>query len=227
VRPRRLVRSSLERGTALAFVLTATALALTACGGGPSASVASLNSTTTTTTTTTTTARTPSSTGNSGPGQSGAGNSGAQESQASLGGVTVQFAQCMRTHGVPSFPDPNAQGQVTISGVGPQSASFQAAQRACAKYSPNGGKAPSPAQQAQAVAQALKFSECMRAHGISDFPDPQVSSGAGGVSIGIRINGNGSSNLNPRDPQFQAAQKACQPLMGGALGATHTSASAK
>jgi hypothetical protein len=220
VRPRRSVRSSVERGTALAFVLVAIALALTACGGGPSASVASLNSTTTTA------ATTPSSTSNLGPGQSGAGNSGPQQSQASLGGVTVQFAQCMRTHGVPSFPDPNAQGQVTISGVGPQSASFEAAQRACAKYSPNGGKAPSPAQQAQAVAQALKFSECMRAHGISDFPDPQVSSGAGGVSIGIRINGKGSSNLNPRDPQFQAAQKVCQPLMGGAPGTTRTSANA-
>jgi hypothetical protein len=131
----------------------------------------------------------------------------------------------MRTHGVPSFPDPNAQGQVTLSGAGPQSASFQAAQRACVKYSPNGGRAPSPAQQAQAVAQALKFSECMRAHGITDFPDPQVSSGAGGVSIGIRINGKGqSSDLNPRGPQFQAAQKVCQPLTG--FGTTHTSANA-
>ena len=171
--------------------------------------MASLNASTTTTTT----ATTPSSTGDSGPGQSSAGNSGSQ-SQASIGGVTVQFAQCMRTHGVPSFPDPNAQGQVTFSGVGPQSASFQAAQRACAKYAPNGGKTLSPAQQAHMVAQALKFSKCMRAHGISDFPDPQVQTGAGGVSIGIRINGKGSTDLNPRSPQFQAAQKVCQPLIG-------------
>jgi hypothetical protein len=214
-----LCRSSIGRGAVLAFVLAATALAAAACGGSPSASVASLNASTTTTTT----AATPSSAGNSGPGQSGAGNSGSQ-SQATLGGVTVQFAQCMRTHGVPNFPDPNAQGQVTFSGVGPQSASFQAAQRACAKYSPNGGKAPSPAQQAKMVAQALKFSECMRAHGISDFPDPEVQSGAGGVSIGIRINGKGqTSDLNPRSPQFQAAQKVCQPLMG-APGTTRSSA---
>jgi hypothetical protein len=210
VRPSGLFRSPIGRGAVLAFVLSAIAIAAAACGGSPSASVASLNATTTTTTT----ATTPSSAGDSGPGQSGAGNSGSQHSQATLGGVTVQFAQCMRTHGVPSFPDPNAQGQVTLSGVGPQSASFQAAQRACAKYAPNGGKAPSPAQQAKMVAQALKFSECMRAHGLSDFPDPQVSSGAGGVSIGIRINGGGSSDLNPRSPQFQAAQKVCQPLMG-------------
>jgi hypothetical protein len=218
LRPVALVRSSIGRSAALAAVLIAIALAVTACGG-PSASVANLNSSTTTATTT------PSSSGNTGPAQSGAGNSGQQASQASLGGVTVQFAQCMRTHGVPSFPDPNAQGQVTLSGAGPQSASFQAAQRACAKYSPNGGRAPSPAQQAQAVAQALKFSECMRAHGITDFPDPQVSSGAGGVSIGIRINGKGqSSDLNPRGPQFQAAQKVCQPLTG--FGTTHTSANA-
>ena len=103
-------------------------------------------------------------------------------------------------------------------------ASFHAAQRACAKYAPNGGKAPSPDQQAKMVAQALKFSECMRAHGISDFPDPQVSSGAGGVSIGIRSNGKGqSSDLNPSSPQFQAAQKVCQPLMGAAPGTTRSS----
>jgi hypothetical protein len=57
---------------------------------------------------------------------------------------------------------------------------------------------------------ALKFSQCMRAHGVTNFPDP----GAGG---GIQIGGPGS-NLNPRSPSFQAAQRACGkylPFKGG------------
>ena len=127
-------------------------------------------------------------------------------------GSAFNSPRCMRTHGMPNFPDPNGQGQVQMSGVNPQSPSFEAAQRACAKYSPNGGKPPTAAQQQQAEAQALKFSECMRSHGISDFPDPQVSSSGGHVSIGIRISAGKSSDLNPNSPQFQAAQKACQSL---------------
>jgi hypothetical protein len=50
----------------------------------------------------------------------------------------------------------------------------------------------------------------MRSHGVSDFPDPQ--SGPGG---GVRISLNSGSGLNPNDAQFQAAQKACQSIMGG------------
>ena len=121
----------------------------------------------------------------------------------------------MQHHGVPNFPDPNGEGQVTMSGINPQSASFQDAQRACAKYAPNGGKPPSPAQTEQAVQQALKFSECMRGHGISGFPDPQVNASGGGISIRISVRSGSGSNLDPNNPQFQAAQKACQSLMPG------------
>jgi hypothetical protein len=68
-----------------------------------------------------------------------------------------------------------------------------------------GGTTPiNPADQAKHYQQALKFSECMRAHGVSDFPDPSASGG-------IRISGNGpSGGLNPNSPTFSAAQRACQ-----------------
>lgn len=51
----------------------------------------------------------------------------------------------------------------------------------------------------------LKFSECMRSHGVANFPDP-TSSG------GIEINSN--SGINPGSPEFQAAQKVCQKYLG-------------
>ena len=44
------------------------------------------------------------------------------------------------------------------------------------------------------------MSKCMRAHGISNFPDP---SGHGGINIG-------GTGLNPQSPAFEAAQRACQ-----------------
>lgn len=58
--------------------------------------------------------------------------------------------------------------------------------------------------------QALEFSRCMRSHGLPDFPDPRTHGGG----IGIHIRANGKSDLNPNSPQFQAAQKACQSIMG-------------
>jgi hypothetical protein len=50
----------------------------------------------------------------------------------------------------------------------------------------------------------LKLSVCMRAHGVPNFPDP----GPHGLHIG--------PNIDPRAPQFRAAQKACaQDFPGG------------
>jgi hypothetical protein len=60
-----------------------------------------------------------------------------------------------------------------------------------------GSAGPSAAQQRQYMAHALKFSQCMRSHGIKDFPDPTASG-----SIGTGGN-------DPNAPRFQAAQKAC------------------
>ena len=67
----------------------------------------------------------------------------------------------------------------------------------------------SPAAKASPTAdpykQALAFSQCMRAHGVPDFPDPQQ--GNGGVTT--QVIGNGQS-LDPASVQFQTAQNACK-----------------
>jgi hypothetical protein len=130
----------------------------------------------------------------------------------------------MRSHGVPNFPDPNSQGQIEIGssdGINPQSPQFESAQRACQRLMPNGGK-PTPAEQAQALAGALKMSQCMRAHGITDFPDPTAQGGA----ISIKLKAGGGNDLNPQSPLFQAAQRACAKDMPGLPGGGQTSSSA-
>ena len=50
----------------------------------------------------------------------------------------------------------------------------------------------------------IAYSKCMRANGVTDFPDP--------TGHGINIGGTG---VNPRSPAFQTAQKACSKLLPG------------
>jgi hypothetical protein len=115
----------------------------------------------------------------------------------------LSFAKCMRSHGVKNFPESKGLQVGPGSGIDPTSPSFQAAQRACASFLPK----PTPAKVKAAEKNALKFSECMRKHGETNFPDPQFSASGGNISI--RLGGPGV-NLNPTSPTYQAAQRACQ-----------------
>jgi hypothetical protein len=51
----------------------------------------------------------------------------------------------------------------------------------------------------------LAYAQCMRDHGISDFPDPQPGGGA--------IQFEPGSDLDPNNPQFKAADDACKSLL--------------
>jgi hypothetical protein len=63
------------------------------------------------------------------------------------------------------------------------------------------------AQQKQAVGQLLRYAACMRAHGITNFPDPEVANNRISLSVGA------GSGIDPGSPQFQSAQQACKRLM--------------
>ena len=135
----------------------------------------------------------------------------------------VAFSQCMRADGVPGFPEPT-EGHLLIrvggrdrlaTGVDPRSARFQEAWRRCGNLLSNGG-ANSPALQAEAQAAALRFSQCMRTHGLPDFPDPTFAGNA------VQLKGvGGAGGIEPSSPQFKAAQRKCQssaPKLRGAKG---------
>jgi hypothetical protein len=169
------------------------ALALAGCGGSSSPGVAHIG---------TTSAANAPSTSNGGTSEVG-------ENSPALQREMVKFSQCMRTHGEPQFPEP-VEGHITLnnhngSGPNPESPQFQAAEKACHQYAPT-PKAPSPEQQAKMQEQALKFSECMRQHGVPNFPDPKFS--GGGTRVSLKLGK--SSGIEPGSPQFQAAQRACQ-----------------
>jgi hypothetical protein len=83
----------------------------------------------------------------------------------------------MRAHGVPNFPDPSsADGGVQLSGHGinSQSPAFQSAQSACQKLLP-GGLPGRLGAGATRLKQGVKLAACMRAHGLTTFPDPTTS----------------------------------------------------
>jgi hypothetical protein len=119
----------------------------------------------------------------------------------------LAYAQCMRAHGLPSFPDPQSDGTFVSNLAdrgdfnGPR---FLSANKACAHLE---GPPETAAQFQQDVRQALRFAACMRAHGIANFQ--------AGVSQGSGQAGMGAQGADPNSPQFQAAQRACRHLFGG------------
>jgi hypothetical protein len=75
---------------------------------------------------------------------------------------------------------------------------------ACGSSAPSGTSA---ANNTTANAQkAVKFAECMRRSGVSDFPDPGAS---GSFTIDGIVNG---SSLDPNTPAFKQALSACRDL---------------
>jgi hypothetical protein len=147
---------------------------------------------------------------------------------ASNGGsnTALKLAQCMRTHGVPDFPDPPggtfgiqatpgaSGGSILVDGhqLNVNAPAFQKAMRDCQKYQPQGPPVTSN-QLAKVKQGALKMAQCMRVHGVPNFPDPKVSVGPGGrgieMSVGAHAAAGGPGRLSPASPAFERAQKAC------------------
>jgi len=119
------------------------------------------------------------------------------------------YSQCMRSHGVPNFPDPvltpSGRYGYRTPGIDPRSAGFQGALQACKGLpSPwqSTGQQLSPAQQ-QAW---LSWAKCVRAHGVPNFADPTFSGSAAQVSGG---------SSSPRLPSAMDACKSQMPSTGG------------
>lgn len=180
----KLTRPSHERActppkrplAALLAVVITTATALVAAGcGGSSNSPAAANL-----------ATTAASAGVTGSNSAAGSNSNA-----------LKFAQCLRSHGVPDFPDPSSSGQLTIPPDDMNTPAFQRASKACQSLMPGAGGAEQTSNLSRA--QQLRLAKCIRAHGVPNFPDPNASGAFP----------SGSVNLN--SPAVRSALQACQP----------------
>ena len=117
----------------------------------------------------------------------------------------VKFATCMRDHGVPSFPDPETSGgiQIPVALAKNPSPAFKSAMQAC-KYL-MAAEGPPPVASVSQKAAAVKLAQCMREHGVPNYPDPTYQDGAL-VPPSIA-----NPAINPASPAFGAASKTCQP----------------
>jgi hypothetical protein len=120
----------------------------------------------------------------------------------------LAFAHCMRSHGVPNFPDPNTSGVLPKAQVAHLAATnlrFPAARRACAHLLPNGGQ-PTQTQVQQAWNDMRKFARCMRSHSVPNWPDPTFTSQQDHRPF-FRTEEVG---IDPNAPQLTAAIHTCQ-----------------
>jgi hypothetical protein len=120
---------------------------------------------------------------------------------SSAGGSTsspsaVAYSACIRSRGVPNFPDPGSGGQVPKADpqqLGVSASQLQAAQQACAHLLPATGSTAEQQQEtqcsmadncSQAVVQKWMsglrtLAQCLRSHGEPNWPDPVISSQGG------------------------------------------------
>jgi hypothetical protein len=126
----------------------------------------------------------------------------------------VAYAQCMRAHGEPGYPDPQSNGGFIINGRKDHlnGALMNSANKACQHLLPP-SKPLTAAQQRTLTNQALKYVACMRSHGIPDMPDPVVNANGIQMSIG----GPGGKGPAPGSPVLKAAMEACHKLLPGTL----------
>jgi hypothetical protein len=123
-------------------------------------------------------------------------------------------ARCMRAHGVPNFPDPDADGGnpvsgspstpgITIAGITFLGPAFVHAEKIC---NPLGLAGPRPAISEHQKEQMIAFAECMRHHGLTQWGDPTFPP-SGGVMPG-------GQSYSRTDPKVVAAAVACNKAAG-------------
>ena len=124
----------------------------------------------------------------------------------------LAFSQCMRSHGMPNFPDPQrfvgGNVKLTIHQLAPS----QAALDACSDLLPtNGGSSQQTAQQQRTqLADERSFASCMRSHGVSRFPDPTAQ---GHLSVEMVQ----AQGIDVHSPAVLQAIQTCLPASHGGL----------
>jgi hypothetical protein len=101
--------------------------------------------------------------------------SGPSPTSAPVNGA-LAFSRCMRSHGVPSWPDPDSGGSFPVSAkhIATSNPGFPSAQAACGRLLPSAGQPGPPSQAVLRLAwsDSRDFARCMRSHGVSSWPNP-------------------------------------------------------
>ena len=148
----------------------------------------------------------------------GGGTSSGSTAPAAAGSGPLAFAKCMRTNGVPNFPDPNPErgGLFSLAGINPSSPAFRAAQEKCQKLMGGGPPVPGSTTHAspQTLAKLVRIARCMRQHGVPQFPDPRTTVPSRPAGINEITDFDGAvllfpSTMNLQAPAYKQALTAC------------------
>jgi hypothetical protein len=124
-----------------------------------------------------------------------------------------EVVQCLRSNGMPNLPDPRIDGNGQIKFPEGTPEPSERVLRACqsvidrlppsARGEPERNPADMPA--------LLRFGRCMRAHGLTDFPDPRANGTfqLAGTNARREIYGTGPGK-QPSSPRASAALEACE-----------------
>jgi hypothetical protein len=136
----------------------------------------------------------------------------------------LAFAKCMRSNGVPNWPNPDHQGNFNnaqIEALQNNNSQADNAIHQCRSVLPNAGTGLTVEQiqqiQQQNLTSAVKAAHCMRAHGITNFPDPAGTTQASGVNWQPLLSAI-QAGLSLNTPSYEAAFMTCNgKLVGGPI----------
>jgi hypothetical protein len=140
------------------------------------------------------------------------GTTGASATASTQATGLLAYSSCMRSHGVPNFPDPASSGGIpkeTGQQLGVSLSVLDAANNACQHLIPAGESLSGQAQQTISVPEQqdyLKAAACMRSHGITSFPEPAFQGGQ--VEFPML-----SQLVDLNSPQFTQAYQICKKLI--------------
>ncbi|HEX3931939.1 MAG TPA: hypothetical protein VHW64_14640 [Nocardioides sp.] len=155
---------------------------------------------------------------------------GGTSATGSMSPSAIAFSACMRGHGVPSYPDPDIKGmpgRADPRQLGVSPALFQVAERTCRPLLPTDGSLQQQTQRCvlfgecpQALVQQLlaierQWAQCLRAHGVPNWPDPVISA-KGGRPV-FDLSGAGMDPRSANTPQALAEEAACRQLVGSSV----------
>jgi hypothetical protein len=139
----------------------------------------------------------------------------------------LAYSRCMRSKGVPNYPDPNSTGNLAkgnAQAFAVSASQYQTAEQACGHLLPNGGSASltqclmsgdCPQSVVQpAMEEGRTFAQCMRSHGVHNWPDPTIDS-TGRPSF--QVTNAGISIDSTRSPQMLSKIGDCQRQPGAVL----------
>lgn len=140
-----------------------------------------------------------------GCGGNGSGDPSVATGQGATASVSASFdgakySKCMRDNGMDWFPDVTSADQKVTEPDGVDQKKMQAAVAACREYAPAGASAGAQ-KGGPDRSVSLRFAQCMRDNGVSNFPDPS----ANGTFPKADVDHDSST--------FQAASKKCQNIL--------------